>query len=253
MTNANARPIRFFACDIDGCLAAAGHQAFEHEYISRMADLNRLSRDDPSVPALTLVTGRPHAYVDAVMQLLDVHLPVSFENGAGFATRHPYAYWLAPEVEARLGEMKAFAADLADDDRLLLQPGKIASLSVFPRRGEELGLDDVEEILRTKLALAEVPLVLDPSTDCVNVLLIGCDKATGFAHLCRALGAEPGEVAGIGDSVGDRDWLSMCGVSVAPSNAAPEVRQIATRVFGAPDVRTAAAAYEWLVERNRAE
>lgn len=246
-----SRPIRIFACDIDGCLAEAGHQAYDLERLGRMADLNRLSRSDPTVPALTLVTGRPHAYVDSVTQLLDIYLPVSFENGAGFATRHPYAHWWAPEVEGRLGALQAFADSVASRPGLQLQPGKLASLSVFPKGRVDGGVEAVFEELLALLGGTELPLVLDPSTDCVNVLIAGCDKATGFEHLLSELEALPDEVAGIGDSVGDRAWLARCGVSVAPGNAAAEVKASVSRVFHAPDVTAALAAYQWLVERNR--
>lgn len=67
----------------------------------------------------------------------------------------------------------------------------------------------------------------------------------------RRSGGSPEAVAGKGDSVGDVSWLIACGVSVAPSNAVPEVKARVTRVFGAPDVRAAVDAYLWLVERNR--
>ncbi len=249
-SSAAARPTRIFACDIDGCLAEAGHVPYDLDRLSRMAALNRLSRSDPDVPALTLVTGRPHGYVDAVMQLLHIDLPVSFENGAGFATRKPYSHWWAPEAAAGLSGLREFAAAVEAVGGLQLQPGKQASLSVFPLAGRTR-LEDVSGILGELLVELGLSLVLDPSTDCVNVLLAGCDKASGFAHLCRELGCDPSEVAGIGDSVGDREWLEACGISVAPGNAAPEVRAIATRHYAEPDVAAALAAYEWLIERNR--
>ena len=111
------RRIEVFACDIDGCLAAAGHAAYDLAALGRMADLNALSRVSADVPALTLVTGRPHAYVDAVTQVLGIDLPVSFENGAGLATRRPYRAWLAPEATAGQAALCAFTALVAAEPR----------------------------------------------------------------------------------------------------------------------------------------
>ena len=244
------RRIEVFACDIDGCLAAAGHAAYDLATLGRMADLNALSRVSADVPALTLVTGRPHAYVDAVTQVLGIDLPVSFENGAGLATRRPYRAWLAPEATAGQAALGAFAALVAAEPRFTLQLGKVASLSVFPATPSyelpEL-LADVEELaLRSGLALT-----LDPSTDCVNVLLPGVDKGTGFAWLLNEVGVPAEAVAGIGDSVGDLAWLAACGVSVAPANAVGEIRDAVDVVLPGQDVEAALAAYLALIEANR--
>ncbi len=243
-------PVRFFACDIDGCLAAAGHADFDMVALGRLADLNRASEDDDTVPALTLVTGRPHAYVDALSQALAIRLPMSFENGVGLATRRPYRYWLDPRAEEGRAPLRRFAEAVEATDHLTLQPGKVASLSVFPRpAGRDLGeltaeLDDMLERLGLELDL-------DPSTDCVNVLVPGVTKETGFAWLLRELGASPDEMAGVGDSVGDVSWLRACGVSFAPANAVNEVKVAVTRVSAFPDVRAVVEAYEALIEGNR--
>lgn len=244
------RPVRVFACDVDGCLAAAGHADYDLRALARLAELNRLSAADETVPALTFVTGRPHAYVDALSQALAVRLPMSFENGAGLATRHPYRYWLDPRAEAGSAALRRLAAAIEETDHLTLQPGKVASLSVFPRPAGR-DVHDVAAELAGMLERLRLDLVLDPSTDCVNVMVPGIDKASGFAWLCRELGLEPSEVAGVGDSVGDVAWLIACGFSVAPANAVDEVKRVAGHVSPRPDVEAVVEAYEALVERNR--
>ena len=60
-----------------------------------------------------------------------------------------------------------------------------------------------------------------------------------------------GEVAGVGDSVGDVAWLELCGVSFAPANAVDEVKGVATAVSSRRDVSAVVEAYEALVEHNR--
>lgn len=243
-------PIRVFACDIDGCLAAAGHADFDLSAFQRLAELSRSSRDDPSMPALTLVTGRPHAYVDALSQALAITLPMSFENGVGLATRHPYRYWLDPRAEEGRGPLRRFAEAVEATDHLTLQPGKVASLSVFPRQPDR-DLQDLAAELAGMLERLGLELELDPSTDCVNVLVPGVTKLTGYAWLCNEIGTPPGQVAGIGDSVGDAPWLEVCGVSFAPANAVPEVKRVVTRASELPDVAAVVEAYEALVAANR--
>jgi hydroxymethylpyrimidine pyrophosphatase-like HAD family hydrolase len=244
------RRIEVFACDIDGCLAAAGHAPYDLAALRRMADLNALSSVADDVPALTLVTGRPHAYVDAVSQVLGIEMVMSFENGAGLATRRPYKAWLSRAAEAGRHDMEAFAALVEKTPTMTLQLGKVASLSVFPV-GSGYEFEQLVADVEAMITSNGLELVADPSTDCVNVLIPGVDKGTGFTWLLDEIGVAPDAVAGIGDSVGDVAWLTQCGVSVAPANAVDEVKAVVTRVFEAPDVEAALAAYLWLVEENR--
>lgn len=245
------RPIRVFACDIDGCLAAVDHAALDLHRLQEIAELNRASVHDAAVPAVTLVTGRPHAYVDAFMQVLDVRLPATFENGAGLATRHPYRAWLSPAV----AEGRAAVADaerlLAERDDVFVQPGKLASLSVFAYDAAA-SVERLTDDLERWVAHHRLPLDVDPSTGCVNLLLRGIDKATGFVALCDVAAVAEDEVAGIGDAAGDGPWLARCAVSFAPAGATPELRAAVTHAWGVPDVEAALAAYRALVAANRA-
>jgi hydroxymethylpyrimidine pyrophosphatase-like HAD family hydrolase len=244
------RPVRVFACDIDGVLAAVDHAAFDLERLARIAALHRASAHDPTVPAITLVTGRPHAFADAMSQLLDLHLPVSFENGAGLATRKPYRAWLSPAVAAARATLEAAERVLAERRDVFLQPGKMASFSVFPVE-PSWPIDDLAFDLAAMLSRHELPLHVDPSTGCVNLLLPGIDKASGFADLLTEIQLDAGAVAGIGDAVGDVGWLRACGVAIAPSNAVAEVQAIAHVRMREPDVAATLAVYEALIEANR--
>ncbi len=245
------RPVRVFACDIDGCLATPGHAPYDLVRLHRIAELNRASERDATVPVLTLVTGRPHAYVDAMAQALDVRLPASFENGAGLATRRPYRAWLTPEAAAGKGAIDALARLLDARADVFAQLGKVASLSVFPNDPER-PLADVGALLEELLSAHDLTLDLDPSTDCVNVLAPGVDKAVGFRALCDAVDVDPLAVVGLGDMPGDLPWLRLCGASVAPAGADPSVRAEVTHPSALPDVEAALATYEALVASNRA-
>ena len=245
------RPIRVYACDIDGCLAAPGHAAYDLSRLASIAELNRASERDATVPALTLVTGRPHPYVDAMSQMLGVRLPSSFENGAGLATRHPYRAWLTPEAEAGKGAIDGLARLLDARGDVFTQLGKVASLSVFPTDPKR-PLAEVTALLEDLLAGHGLVLDLDPSTDCINVLAPGVDKAVGFRALCAAADVDPLAVVGLGDMPGDLPWLRLCGASVAPVGADPSVRAEVTHPSELPDVAAALATYEALVASNRA-
>lgn len=244
-------PIRVFACDIDGCLAAVDHAPYDLARLQQIAEYNRHSAHDLSIPALTLVTGRPHSYVDALMQALGIRLPVSFENGAGLATLHPYRAWLAPAVGDRLESVRRMERLIDAHEGLFVQPGKSASLSIFPNDAARSVASVVVE-LEGILAAHALPFDIDPSTGCVNLLLPGVDKGSGFVDLCEAIGVSPRVVAGIGDAAGDAPWLARCGVSIAPSNATPALRKQVTVALDTPDVAATLVAYERLIAANRA-
>jgi hydroxymethylpyrimidine pyrophosphatase-like HAD family hydrolase len=245
-----ARPVRAFVVDIDGCLAAVGHAPMDLPRLESIAALNRASRDDGSVPPVSFVTGRPHAYVDALTQVLGVRVPVSFENGAGMATRDPYRAWLAPGIEGALADLHHLERLVDEREGMFVQLGKVASATIFPAQAT-FDVAPLMEELQGMLDAHGLDLVLDDSNDCVNVLLPGIDKASGFAWLCEELGLDPADVAGIGDSAGDVGWLRACGVSFAPSNATRDVRQAVTHALDAPDAAATALAYQALVRANR--
>ena len=244
-------PVRIFACDIDGCLAPVGQAAYELPQLQRLVELNRASAHDASVPALTLLTGRPHGYADALMQVLDVRLPVVYENGAGLATREPYHAWLVPPAAAGASALVAARVALEARDDVFVQPGKAASLSVFDR-GAGRDVAALVELLVDVLGAPASKLTIEPSRECVNLLLPGVDKAAGLRELCRALGLAATAVAGVGDSDGDAGWLQRCGVSFAPAASAVAVRSVVTHVSRHDDVAAVIEAYEALVAANRA-
>lgn len=241
---------KLFAVDIDGCLAPVQHATYDLERLSAIAELNRRSKIDDTVPPLTIISGRPHAYVDALMQVLDIELPASFENGAGLAFRKPYHATLVPEVTERARDLEALAGRLRERSDVVVQPGKIASLSVFwyPTKQEVQGLARTTEQLIGELGL---DLVVEPSQDCVNVLVPGVDKTRGLLLLAEAIGVGLDEIAGIGDSLGDVEWLKLCGASCAPVNAHPDARQAATFRSSLADAAALLEFYRALIAENR--
>lgn len=244
-------PIRVLAVDIDGCLVPVEHAAYDLPTLHEIAELNRLGKTDASVPALTIISGRPHAYVDALMQLLDVDLPASFENGAGLAHRAPYHATLVPEVARRGDQLEALARSLRAVPDVILQPGKVASLSVF-WYPDSRDVEELVELVDARIRAGGFDLHVDPSQDCVNVLVPGVDKRRGLELVAEAAGIPPEAVAGIGDSLGDIGWLRACGISCAPANAHPEVREAATHVSELKDADALLSFYRALVDANRA-
>lgn len=247
--------IDLVVADIDGCIVATGHAAFRLDEVAQLRALQRASREDPDVPPLTLLSGRPQPYVDAVMQLLDVDLPAIFENGAGLAHRRPYRAELDGTARAHRARLEALRDALEPRDDVVLQAGKMASLSVFPvddtTTGEREAVEAVEALVRAEVERLGLDLAIDPSRDCVNVLVPGVDKRTGLAWLERVTGVGADRVAGIGDSAGDRCWLAACALACAPDPADPDLRAEVGFAPPLPDIDAVLALYRRAIARNR--
>jgi hypothetical protein len=84
--------------DIDGVLSRGEAQPFDLNLLARLANLNRRAREDDTIPAVTLNTGRPSAYVEAVMQTIDGWQPALYESGAGLYFPQTYQFQLTPAL-----------------------------------------------------------------------------------------------------------------------------------------------------------
>jgi hypothetical protein len=219
-------PIRLVVCDVDGVLTHSASSALDLGLLERFAEMNRAARRDGSSPAVTLCTGRPGPYTEALLQAIDGHVPGIFENGAGLCVPNGYPYALHPA----LGDGAEFEAarqrlqeGLVQTGRAFLQPGKEYSLSLFPRDPTE------KDALYREAAAALGPLCrsvdLVYSASCLNALPRGVHKGRGVEFLARETGYAPEEMLGIGDSDVDLRFLTLVGASAAPANGSPSVRR----------------------------
>lgn len=65
------------------------------------------------------------------------------------------------------------------------------------------------------------------------------DKGAAFSQLCAEMGVQPGQAAYMGDDLPDIPAMRLAGYSIAPANAAAEVRAAAHHVTAAPGGRGA--------------
>jgi hydroxymethylpyrimidine pyrophosphatase-like HAD family hydrolase len=122
-----------------------------------------------------------------------------------------------------------FQAVLHDDvvatDLAYFQPGKSASLSLFPHRGVPL-----QNLWRETTRLSRNfgdEFAVELAATCVNVIVRGIDKAEGVRWLSRQTSIPLHEMAGIGDSPSDVAFMQLAAWSVAPANAHETIKQIA--------------------------
>ena len=224
--------------DVDGVLSVGEAHPFDLGLLERLARLNHAARNGADVPAVTLNTGRPSAYVEAVMQMIAGWQPALYESGAGLYLPQGYQFRTNPgltrEDLARLDQ----AIDLLDralvaPGRAYWQPGKLVCHSLLaepPLTAAEL-LPEVEALvtpLSGRIAVSRAGIT-------INVHPAGINKGSGLEWLAELTGVNPAAMAGVGDSPADIDFLRLVGYAAAPANARDEVKAAVGYVASRPD------------------
>jgi hydroxymethylpyrimidine pyrophosphatase-like HAD family hydrolase len=232
--------LRLVLADIDGVITRGEGQPIDIDVLQRLAAINAAARLDPSVPAITLCTGRQSPYVELMAQLLGVFLPCIFEHGAGLffptAFRYEFDTRLGSDYAARLSRLRAaLHTPLLDGGHAFVQPGKEATMTLYPQGG--FTVDDLLRVAETLVPQVAPEFGVARNVNGVEVRPIGVDKGTGAARIADLLGIPLATMAGVGDSDPDLSYLSRVGFSAAPANATPAVRQnvdyVARESFGA--------------------
>lgn len=227
MVTTSRKPIRLLVFDIDGVLTRSEGKAFDLPLLERLAEMNHTAHADPSCPAVTLCTGRPAAYVEAVLRAIDGHLPAVFENGAALYLPDGYRFLPHPA----LGNQSSFEAvrqrledELVRTGQAVLQPGKDYSLSYVVSAPSETDL--LYKQAATALGPLNESVDLVCSASCLNVLPRGMNKGKGIEFLASQTDYGPGEMLGVGDSDVDLPFLARVGHSASPANANPDVKRL---------------------------
>jgi hydroxymethylpyrimidine pyrophosphatase-like HAD family hydrolase len=222
--------IRLVVVDVDGVVSRGEAAPLDFAVLQRLAEFNDRARCDQSYPAITLCTGRPAPYVEVLMQAVHGYYPAIYENGGGLYIPEPYGFkWhpaITPATQARLARLQTVLHEaLVEVDLAYLQPGKAASLSLFPCPG--VSLDELSRQAGQVTSDLGGQFVIERAMTCINVLVRGVDKAEGVRWLSRETGIPLGAMAGVGDSESDVKFMQLLRWSGAPSNAHASVKQLA--------------------------
>jgi hydroxymethylpyrimidine pyrophosphatase-like HAD family hydrolase len=222
--------IRLVVIDVDGVISPGEGVPFDVAVLQRLAECNNCARNDPRHPAVTLCTGRPAPYVEALVQALHGFYPAIYEHGAGLYVPEPYGFQahpaLTPAVQTQLLHLQTVLHNaLVATDLATIQPGKVASLSLFARPG--IPLADVTRLADRLAHQSGDTFLVEEGVSCVNVMVRGLDKAEGVRWLARQTGIPMQHMAGVGDAAGDVPFMQLVGWSAAPANALAAVKRMA--------------------------
>ncbi len=218
---------KLIVTDIDGCIGLGEGRPYELETLARLARMNRAAQQGERAPAVTLCTGRPAAYVDAMMQVIDGFLPAVYENGAGLYFPENYRFVWNHAIPASARKTIAQARELIEAEVVqpgigYLQPGKEMSITMLAMPG--YSLDQVGRAARAALDGWNLPCNVEVSVTTVEIRLGGLDKGAGVKWLASETAIPLAEMVGVGDARGDLVFLDLLGAAAAPANADAEVR-----------------------------
>lgn len=246
--------IKLFVTDLDGCISTP-FKTPDWALLSEIRRLNEQHVHDRAVPPLTICSGRPQPYVEAVAQWLNVQHPAGFEN-AGIYNVKRNELELLPvfneEAARQVNELKEWLQQeiIGQHSGMILEFTKKMDAGIIHSDKEAID----EAYLGIKDYVTEhYPLFEVHKTDVsVNVILANNNKRNGILKLCELMDIDPQEVAYIGDSSGDIPGLKLVGEPYAPLNASDAVKECA-EVLDAEVTEAVLMAYRRIIQKNRAD
>lgn len=220
--------IKLFVTDLDGCISYP-FKTPKWETINKIRKLNLKSRVDENIPPLTLCTGRPYPYAEAVAQWLDVRIPFVFESAGLYI-------WEGNKIETALSSHNGVLEPIRQMTQWLkndlLPSFPTAQLEFTKMMDAGIVCPDLETVEAIHLKIQEKTSVDYPdlevhATDVsVNILMPGNNKHQGMKLLSKKLGVEMNEIAYIGDTSGDIEALKNVKLAYSPKNATRAVKEV---------------------------
>lgn len=222
--------IKLFVTDLDGCISYP-FKTPKWDAINKIRELNIKSRDLSYIPPLTICTGRPHPYAEAVAQWLDVRLPFVFESAGLY-------HWNGNRVETALGSNNG-ALDTIREMRKWMEkdvlpeyPAANFEFSKMMDAGivcpDKSVIDKIYEKVVQKIQTEFDDLEIHATDVSVNVLVKGNNKLQGMKLLASSQNIALNEIAYIGDTSGDLPALKNVRLAYSPINGRDVVKQHST-------------------------
>ncbi len=247
------KAIRLFVTDLDGCMTVPFESPHWPDY-TQIRALQLQSQVDPSIPPISICTGRPMPYAEAQAQFLGIRLPFVFESGGGlYDLTTNTLTWNPIVTEALKNDIKAMRA-WVQREIFPNFPGAIPEFAKFTDVGlihrETSVIDDIYALATSEIT-AHFPHFEVHKTDVsVNIIVKKANKGEGLALLSQTLDIPLDQMAYIGDSSGDIPGLQRVGLAFAPQNAQQAVKESSHLVTDSDATAGVLEAYHWIIQHN---
>jgi hydroxymethylpyrimidine pyrophosphatase-like HAD family hydrolase len=237
-------PFDAIISDIDGCLGPESNAPLDAHALAQLASHNRDAIGQSRGPILTVCSGRPHGFAEAMCRFLgNDAIPCVCENGVWLYDPRPNApaghYIRDPSItpdhlEAVHQATRWIELELVPNG-VVIQPGKTASISLWHQSTPHL-LSLIPRI-RERFAAETWPFRVSNTVAWINCDLAHISKASGIARLKQITGHTTGRLAGIGDTTSDLAIRQHVAFFGCPHNAAPELQAHADYTSPHPEIR----------------
>jgi len=220
-------------CDIDGCLSPESHAPINELALSKIAADNQLAVRNRDRPIVTLCSGRPISFVEAMSRFIhNTRIPCVGENGVWLYRPDVNVFEMDPGITEEHLETVHKAAKLLrqtyEAAGVTQQPGKSASVTLYHPDTEYLR--SIQPAVEEELDRRGWPFRVSMTWLYINCDLQHISKATGIDRLLAGTGIDALRVAGIGDTMSDKPIADRVAFFACPANADPEIKQSADYV-----------------------
>lgn len=245
--------IKLFITDLDGCVTDP-FVTPDWGAFSELRKLNLESLNDTTIPPLSICTGRPMPYAEAMAQILGIRLPFLFESGGGMydvvKNKITWTPYLNEETKKEVLEIK----DWSKKNLIKKYSAAIPEFAKFTDIGiihqDTPSINEMAEISERFISKNYPKFEVHRTEVSVNIILRKANKGAGIKMLCKHFGYGLDEVAYIGDSSGDVPGLKIVGMPFAPNNGAIVAKE-AGEVMEGKSTNGVLEAYQKVIERNR--
>lgn len=234
------RDKKIIICDIDGCLSPEDPIPMDADALLEVAHYNREVKRTGVGPLLTLCSGRPLAFVEAMCRFLqNDRIPCLGENGVWLYDPAENQYIMDPAITEEhlqiVGEAARWAVLKYGGNGVSQQPGKNASVTLHHPDTNYLRTvcDEVTE----HFASRGWPFRVSMTWSYINCDLQHISKATGIRRLFERTGLDAEEAIGIGDTMSDKAIADQVAFFACPHNAAAPLKEISDFVAPAAETR----------------
>lgn len=229
-------------CDIDGCLVSETTAPFDLASLAKVRAHNERAIAHGDVPIVTLCTGRPQPFAEAVCRLIgNTLMPCVCEMGVWVYDPGPNTYIMDPRIRpehlaaVRAASEWAWATWGSEaGGGVTQQPGKAASVTLYHPDTRFL-TDEVFPSVRAEFAGRGGPFRVSMTWFYINCDLAHVSKGTGLDRMLSGMNLDRARIAGIGDTLSDKCIADRVGFFACPANAAPGIKEHAHYIAKLPE------------------